>query len=146
MQGLSRRDKVTLMLPRAWAGAALWSKQDFEESLGKSESCGIKIVINEKVRLTNYRSPKDARQDRLFLAVQMKGSAAPDAHKVPLLRRAGYPVATLTFPARCDLSRYMQFMHYVVFGIADLRDMKVVTQPSAELYQSITNQLHASAH
>ena len=36
-QGLAGRDKVTLILPREWAGAALWTKQDFEESLGKSE-------------------------------------------------------------------------------------------------------------
>jgi glucose-6-phosphate isomerase len=143
-QGLAGRDKVTLMLPREWAGAALWTKQDFEESLGKSERIGIKIVIDEKIRLPNYRSPKDALQDRLFLAVQVKG-AAVDAHKVALLRHAGYPTATLTLPARCQLSRYMQFIHYVVFGIAYLRDMNFVTQPSVELYKGITNQLHASA-
>jgi hypothetical protein len=144
-QGLAGRDKVTLMLPRQWTGAALWTKQDFEESLGKSERVGIKIVIDEKVRLPNYRSPKDRLQDRLFLAVQMKGSAAPDARKVAMLRHAGYPTATLTLPAKCALSRYMQFIHYVVFGIANLREMNFVTQPSVELYKSITNQLHASA-
>ena len=36
-QGGAGRDKVTLCLPKAWAGAALWTKQDFEESLGKVE-------------------------------------------------------------------------------------------------------------
>lgn len=144
-QGLAGRDKVTLMLPREWAGAGLWTKQDFEESLGKSERVGIKIVIDEKIRLLNYRSPKERMQDRLFLAVQVKGSAAPDARKVAMLRRAQYPVATLTLPAKCELSRYLQFIHYVVFGIANLREMNFVTQPSVELYKSITNQLHASA-
>jgi hypothetical protein len=144
-QGLAGRDKVTLMLPRQWAGAGLWTKQDFEESLGKSERLGIKIVIDEKVRLPNYRSPKDPLQDRLFLAVQIKGSAAPDARKVAMLRHASYPTATLTLPAKCELSRYMQFIHYVVFGLAYLREMNFVTQPSVELYKSITNQLHASA-
>jgi glucose-6-phosphate isomerase len=144
-QGLAGRDKVTLMLPREWVGVALWTKQDFEESLGKSERIGIKIVIDEKIRLPNYRSPKDALQDRLFLAVQVKGAASADVRKVGLLRRAGYPTATLTLPARCQLSRYMQFIHYVVFGMAYLRDMNFVTQPSVELYKGITNQLHASA-
>ena len=62
-----------------------------------------------------------------------------------MLRHAGYPVATVTAPARCGLSRYMQFIHYAVFGLACLRDMNFVTQPSVELYKSITNQLHASA-
>ena len=36
VQGHGGRDKVTLLLPRAWAGAGMWTKQDFEESLGKS--------------------------------------------------------------------------------------------------------------
>ncbi len=144
-QGLAGRDKVTLILPRQWAGAALWTKQDFEESLGKCERHGIKIVIDEKIRLPNYRSPKDSRQDRLFLAVQVKGSPSGDAAKVARLRHAGYPVATLTAPHHSELSRYMQFIHYTVFGIAYLRDMNFVTQPSVELYKSITNQLHASA-
>ena len=102
-------------------------------------------MIDEKIRLQNYRPPKDPRQDRVFLAVQRRGSPAGDAGKVALLRRAGYPVATLTMPAHCELSRYMQFIHYAVFGLACLRDMNFVTQPSVELYKSITNQLHASA-
>ena len=144
-QGLAGRDKVTLILPREWAGASLWTKQDFEESLGKSERLGIKIVIDEKIRLQNYRPPKDPRQDRLFVAIQRRGSPSGDTRKITLLRHAGYPVATLTTPARCELSQYMQFIHYAVFGIAYLRDMNFVTQPSVELYKSITNQLHASA-
>ncbi|HYL78046.1 MAG TPA: hypothetical protein VEU96_27780 [Bryobacteraceae bacterium] len=144
-QGVAGRDKVTLMLPREWAGAALWTKQDFEESLGKSERHGIKIVIDEKIRLPNYRAPRDPLQDRLFLAVLKKGSANPDTRKIGLLRRAGYPLATLLLPRDAPLSRYMQFIHYAVFGIAYLRDMNFVTQPSVELYKSITSQLHASA-
>jgi glucose-6-phosphate isomerase len=144
-QGLARRDKVTLILPREWTGAALWTKQDFEESLGKSERLGIKIIVDEKIRMPNYRAPKEARQDRVFLVVQVKGSASGEARKATLLRHAGYPVAVLTLPRHCELSRYMQFIHYAVFGIAYLRDMNFVTQPSVELYKSITNQLYASA-
>ena len=144
-QGLAGRDKVTLMLPREWAGAALWTKQACEESLGKSEERGIKIVIDEKIRLPDYRAPKDPHQDRLFLAVQKRGAASADARKIALLRHAGYPVATLSLPRDATHSRYMQFIHYVVCGIAYLRDMNFVTQPSVELYKSITNQLHASA-
>lgn len=144
-EGAAGRDKVTLILPRAWSGASLWTKQDFEESLGKSEQLGIKIVIDEKIRMPDYRPPKDPLQDRVFFAIQIKGSAAPDARKIAMLRHAGYPVASLTLPARCPLSRYMQFIHYTVAGIAYLRDMNFVTQPSVELYKSITNSLHASA-
>jgi len=139
------RDKVTLVLPRAWAGARLWTKQDFEESLGKSTEYGLKIVIGERVRLTNYRAPKDPRQDRVFLCVQIKGAQNGYAEKISLLRRAGYPVAALTLPEDVSLSRYMQFIHYVVFGLAWLRNINFVTQPNVELYKTITNKLYAES-
>jgi glucose-6-phosphate isomerase len=126
-QGVAGRDKVTLLLQRAWAGAGLWTKQDFEESLGKSEELGVKIVIGERLRRGDYR------QDRVFLAVQTG------------LKLKAHPVALLKFPAGALLPRYMQFMHYVVFGMAYLRGMNFVTQPSVELYKSIANELDSAA-
>jgi hypothetical protein len=122
----------------------LWTKQNFEESLGKSESFGLKVVIEEPVKLANYRSPKDPLQDRCFLAVQITGTKSGDAHKVASLRRAGYPVATLTLRAP-DLSAYLQFVHYAVFGIGYLQGMNFVTQPSVELYKTITNILYSES-
>jgi glucose-6-phosphate isomerase len=145
VQGLENRDKVTLLLPRAWAGAAIWTKQDFEESLGKSTEYGLKIVTAERVRLTNYRAPKDPRQDRVFWCVQMKGAQDGCKEKIALLRRAGYPVAALTLSEQMPLSRYMQFVHYVVFGLAWLRKINFVTQPNVELYKAITNKLYAES-
>lgn len=145
VQGLEHRDKVTLLLPGAWAGAGIWTKQDFEESLGKSTEFGLKIVVGERVRMTNYRPPKEPRQDRVFLCVQIKGSQDGCAEKMALLRRAGYPVAALTAPRDTPLSRYMQFVHYVVFGLAWLRKINFVTQPNVELYKTITNKLFAEA-
>jgi hypothetical protein len=144
-QGLAGRDKVTLMMPDEWAGAALWTKQDFEESLGKNERWGIKIVIDEKIKLPNYRPPKDPWQDRLFLAIQVRGLSNPEPQKIARLRRSGYPVVTVAVPRGAPLSRYMQWMHYAVFGIAYLRDMNFVTQPSVELYKAHTSRLVASA-
>jgi glucose-6-phosphate isomerase len=139
-QARAGRDKITLLLNDSWAGAALWTKQDFEESLGKSEEIGLKIVIGEKPKLANYLPAKDPAQDRVFLAIQTRGAKGPDAEKVSLLRRKGYPVAVVKFPA-VPLSAYMQFIHYVVFGLAYLRNMNFVTQPSVELYKAITNRL-----
>ncbi len=144
-QGRHRRDKVTLLLPRPWEGAGLWTKQDFEESLGKSEELGIKIVIGERPKLANYRPPKDPRQDRVFLAVVVPGLAGPDRGKLGAVRRAGYPLAVLTLPRGTQLAAYMQFIHYSVFGMAWLRNMNFVTQPSVELYKSITGKLHVEA-
>jgi glucose-6-phosphate isomerase len=152
-QGLAGRNKVTLLLPRAWNGAALWTKQDFEESLGKSAEHGIKIIIGEPVRMKHFHAPRDSRQDRVFLGIDVKGSPGGTGVKLAMLRRAGYPVATLYWPAlslgspqaasSAPLSRYMQFIHYVVFGVARLRKMNFVTQPGVELYKSIANRLHA---
>jgi hypothetical protein len=36
----------------------------------------------------------------------------------------------------------MQFCHYAVFGLAVLRNMNFVTQPSVELYKSIANRIY----
>jgi hypothetical protein len=83
-------------------------------------------------------------QDRCFLAVQIKGTAHEEAKKIAALRRAGYPVAVVTL-AKPELSAYMQFIHYSVFGIGYLQNMNFVTQPSVELYKAITNRLHAES-
>jgi glucose-6-phosphate isomerase len=141
-QGLEGRDKVSLLLPESWAAAGLWTKQDVEESLGKSEELGIKIVIDEKVRLRSFRRIDDQRQDRVFLVFQRKGEAHPEAKQITALRHAGYAVAIVTFAAAKPLSHYMQFIHYVVGGLGYLRCMNFVTQPSVELYKSIASELY----
>jgi glucose-6-phosphate isomerase len=130
-EGLAGRDKVLLRLPRAWTGAGPWTKQDFEESLGKSEELGIKIVLGE-----------GGRDDRVRLQVRMRGDR-DDASRTG--RGDGVPGAALTVPAEAMLSRYMQFVHYTVFGLAYLRGMNFVTQPSVELYKAIAAEIHAEA-
>jgi glucose-6-phosphate isomerase len=144
-QGKAGRDKLTLLLPKPWAGASIWTKQNFEESLGKCEKLGLKIVIEDRPKLANYRSPKDPLRQRSFFAVQMKGARDEEARKVSLLRRSGYPVAVLALPEGTPLSRYMQFIHYAVFGVAYLREMNFVTQPGVELYKAITNRIYSEA-
>ncbi len=139
------RDKVTLFLPREWLGGAVWTKQDFEESLGKSEDIGIKVAIGEKIRPLNYFPPKESAQDRCFLVVNARGLQNPDAAKVSRLRRAGYPVAVLRVHGESQPARYMQFIHYTVFGLGYLRDMNFVTQPNVELYKTIAGEIHSDA-
>ncbi|HVW86797.1 MAG TPA: hypothetical protein VHB50_19060, partial [Bryobacteraceae bacterium] len=144
-QGEAGRDKVTLLLPKSWDGAGLWTKQDIEESLGKSEAIGIKTVIGEKVNQRNYRKANDPKQDRVFLAVQRKGEPHPEGDGITALRHARYSLAVLTFGAKAPLSRYMQFMHYVVFALGYLRKMNFVTQPSVELYKAIAAEIFAES-
>lgn len=142
VQGMEGRDKVTLLLPKEWDGAGIWTKQNFEESLGKSEVYGIKIVLESKHKLANYRSPRDPNLQRTFFAVQMQGGDRETAKKINLLRRSSYPLAALTLPPETPLSRYMQFIHYTVTGLAYLREVNFVTQPNVELYKSIANDLY----
>lgn len=141
-QGKAGRDKVTLLASRPVGAASLWTKQDFEESLGKSEELGIKLVIGETPRLANYRPVKDERQDRVFLAVECKGDGGLDRKKLAALRRTGYPLAHIVLERGMPLSAYMQFIHYTVFGMGWLRKMNFVTQPSVELYKSITQPIY----
>jgi glucose-6-phosphate isomerase len=139
-QGLEGRDKISLLLPKSWFAAGLWTKQDFEESLGKSEDLGLKIVIDEKPRLRNLSN------DRAFLVVQLKGEAHPDARVITAIRHAKLPLAVLTFPGKTVLSKYMQFIHYAVGGIAYLRKMNFVTQPGVELYKAIAAEIFAAGN
>jgi glucose-6-phosphate isomerase len=139
------RDKVTFFLPDPWAGGAVWTKQDFEESLGKSERSGIKVVIGEKIKLVNYFPRKDKRQQRCFVVVNVAGLRNTDAAKVAALRRAGYPLAVLNLRGDPVLPRYMQLIHYVVFALGYLRNMNFVTQPGVEIYKKIANEIHQQA-
>jgi len=136
------RDKVTLQLPAAWRGGAVWTKQDFEESLGKSEAIGVKIVICEKTKLVNYYKPKSAKQDRCFLFVETEKGRNPDPQKIAALRRAGYPTALLSIGGDYPIARYMQFIHYVVFALGYLREMNFVTQPGVELYKDYARKFY----
>ncbi len=144
LQGNARlgRDKLTLFLPEQWKGGAVWTKQDFEESRGKSEEIGIKVAIGEKPRLVNYFPPKQPAQDRCFLVVNSAGLRNPNAAKVAALRRAGYPLAVLQVGGDMTLARYMQFIHYTVFGLGYLRKMNFVTQPGVELYKKFANDIY----
>ncbi len=147
VQGNARagRDKVTLHLPRQWKGGAVWTKQDFEESLGKSEEIGLKVVIHERIRPTNYFPPRSASQDRCFLFINVKGLSNPDAAKITALRRAGYPVAVIQLSGDQPIPHYMQFVHYVVFGLGYLRKMNFVEQPGVELYKDYARKINEEA-
>ena len=109
------------------------------------EDLGLKVVIGERGKLANYRSPKDALQDRAFLAVQLKGAAGLDARKIGLLRRSGYPVASVTFPRGAQLSSFMQFVHWAVFAVAYLRDTSLVSRCGTGLYRDFAGRIFAQA-
>jgi len=77
--------------------------------------------------------------------VNVAGETNTAAKKVGMLRRAGYPLAVLKLSGTAAVARYMQFIHYVVFGLGYLWKMNFVTQPSVELYKAITAKIHRQA-
>lgn len=143
--GLEGRDKVALLLPRQWRGARIWTKQDFEESLGKSEELGLKIFPADNAPSAPHLPVRHAAQDRVFWAVSVAGCDNPDSNEVKGLRRQGYPLAALELRCAMPLPKYMQWVHYVVFGMGWLRRMNFVTQPSVELHKEIANRLYRRA-
>lgn len=144
-QALARRDKVTLVLAPSLKGAALWTKQTLEASLGNGDGPRLRIAVGEPLRMADYRAPKDPRQDRVFLLAGRKGEPAVDRPKAGLLHRSGYPLANLTFPAASPLSQYLQFIHYVVFGLGWLRETNLVDQPGVDACTSISNSLYQNS-
>jgi len=140
-QTLAGRDKITLVLPKPWAGAGQWLKHCVENLAGKSENPGLKIILEGKIKLANYRSPKDPMQDRAFLALKLRGLPAETPDKIGKLRRSGYPVATVTLPRGTMLSSFMQFIHYMVFGLAWLRDADLVSRSGVKYWQQTTERL-----
>ena len=84
-QGLAGRDKITLLLPKVWAGAALWTKQDFEESLGKSEEHRHQDRDRREGRSCRTSArPRIRAQDRCFWPFRSKGRPNPEAQKITL--------------------------------------------------------------
>jgi hypothetical protein len=130
-QSRAGHNKLTLVLPKIWTGAARWTTRALEECLSATDGPALSVYSDEPVRLANYHRPKEACQDRLFLAVQLKGEAGPESGKVALLRRTGYPVAVLTLERATPLSKFMQSVHYLAFGTAWLSDTSFVSRPAA---------------
>jgi|GEM_PF-477833 len=140
------RDKVVWHLPSQWKGGLVWTKQDFEESLGKSEDIGTKIVVDEPLKPGDYYSPKSPKQDRCFVFVSVDGLRNVDSQRITALRRAGYPVAVVHIDETAyPVARYMQFVHYAVFGLGWLRKMNFVTQPGVELYKQFASKINDQA-
>jgi hypothetical protein len=64
---------------------------------------------------------------------------------VQVLRRAGYPIAVLDVKGELSIARFMQFIHWTVFGLGALRNMNFVTQPGVELYKDYARTIDEEA-
>jgi len=120
------RDKITLLLPAAWSSIAEWTRRAFG---------GLHLVTGEKPNLRHLG------KDRVFVVVQRKGEAHPEAAAINALRNAHYPIAALTFNATAQLSRYMRFMEDAAYTLRKLGG----EQPAAEdVDDAAWKQLHTS--
>jgi glucose-6-phosphate isomerase len=95
---LAGRDKLTLVLSRSLESFGSWVEQLIAESLGK-EGRGVVPVEGEPLGLTAAYG-----DDRLFVAVALKGEEGKHASALASLRAAGHPVASITLRDRLDLA------------------------------------------
>jgi glucose-6-phosphate isomerase len=94
------RNKATFVLSPGIAGFGLWVEQLIAESTGK-EGTGILPVAGEPLG-----APAVYGQDRVFLALFLKGEQAPEvAAKLAALQQAGHPVVRLELADREDLGQ-----------------------------------------
>ncbi len=95
---LAGRDKLTLLCSRSIRGFGSWVEQLIAESLGK-EGRGVVPVEGEPLGLTAAYG-----DDRLFVAVALKGEEGEHAPALASLQAAGHPVASITLRDRLDLT------------------------------------------
>jgi hypothetical protein len=54
-----------------------------------------------------------------------------------LIRRAGYPVAIVNFGSGTELATYLQFIHYVLFGIGWLRRLNFASELESQRAETL---------
>jgi hypothetical protein len=144
-QGRAGRDKVTLQMSPSLAQAAGWTRETLETALGKDAKQGLQVVTGETPLLRRYRTAADPRQNRVFLLVERQREPALERRKADLLRRAGYPVATVRLDKAAPLAAWMQTVHYLAFGLAWLRGTSLAGAPAVSECEAKAAVAHQNA-
>lgn len=136
------RNKVVLVLPRAWRGLGAWLEQLVEESLGKGGK-GVLIFYDQDIG-----SPAAKRDDVVVLQARARGDT--DELAMANLRQQNRPVLTLEVPV-ADAPRLERGLGEVaalflnlkktvaVFGY--LEDIVFAGQPAVEAYKRYARRL-----
>jgi transaldolase/glucose-6-phosphate isomerase len=132
---LQGRDKLTLITPRPLDTLGLWVEQLIAESTGK-EGKGIVPVAGEPAL-----APNEYGDDRLFVAVRLRGDASEDTSRLRELAAAGHPVIDLVLEDALDLGETFFLWEFATAVAGALMGVNPFDQPNVQESKDNTKRL-----
>lgn len=132
---LQGRDKLTLIAPRPLDTLGLWVEQLIAESTGK-EGKGIVPVAGEPPLAAN-----EYGEDRLFVAVRLRGDASDDTSRLRELAAAGHPVIDLVLEDPLDLGETFFLWELATAVAGALLGVNPFDQPNVQESKDNTKRL-----
>ncbi len=132
---ISGRDKLTLITPRPLDTLGLWIEQLIAESTGK-EGKGIVPVAGEPAL-----APNEYGDDRLFVAVRMRGDSSKDTAHLRELVAAGHPVVDLVLGDPLDLGETFFVWELATALACALLGVNAFDQPNVQESKDNTRRL-----
>jgi transaldolase/glucose-6-phosphate isomerase len=132
---LQGRDKLTLITPRPFDTLGLWIEQLVAESTGK-EGKGIVPVAGEP-----HLAPNEYSDDRLFVAVRLRGDASDDTEHLRALVAGGHPVVDLVLDDALDLGETFFVWEFATAVAGALMGVDPFDQPNVQESKANTKRL-----
>jgi transaldolase/glucose-6-phosphate isomerase len=132
---LQRRDKLTLITPRPLDTLGLWIEQLIAESTGK-EGKGIVPVAGEPPL-----APNEYGDDRLFVAVRVRGDADGTSSRLRELDAAGLPVVDLVLDDPLDLGEIFFVWEFATAVAGAVLGVDSFDQPNVQESKDNTKRL-----
>jgi transaldolase/glucose-6-phosphate isomerase len=132
---LQGRDKLTLLTPRPLDTLGLWVEQLIAESTGK-EGKGIVPIAGEPAL-----GASEYGDDRLFVAVRMRGDSSDDTSRLRELVAAGHPVVDLVLDDRLDLGETFFVWEFATAVAGAFLGVNAFDQPNVQESKDNTKRL-----
>jgi len=129
------RDKLTLITPRPLDTLGLWIEQLIAESTGK-EGKGIVPVAGEPAL-----APNEYGDDRLFVAVRLRGDSSDDTDHLRELAAAGHPCVDLVLEDPLDLGETFFVFEFATAVAGALLGVNAFDQPNVQESKDNTKRL-----
>ncbi|HEX6640219.1 MAG TPA: hypothetical protein VF215_03860, partial [Thermoanaerobaculia bacterium] len=132
---LQGRNKLTLITPRPLDTLGLWIEQLIAESTGK-EGKGIVPIAGEPPL-----APNEYGDDRLFVAVRLRGDSSDDTTRLRELVAAGHPVVDIVLEDALDLGETFFIWEFATAVAGALIGVDPFDQPNVQESKDNTRRL-----
>jgi transaldolase/glucose-6-phosphate isomerase len=129
------RDKLTLITPRPLDNLGLWIEQLIAESTGK-EGKGIVPVAGEPPLAAN-----EYGNDRVFVAVRVRGSSDDETGRLRELADAGHPVIDYVIDEPLDLGEVFYVWEFATAVAGAITGVNPFDQPNVQESKDNTKKL-----